>query len=251
LWNTAATYRSRVLTYRIDRLVSTTSTNTVALDAAAAGEAEGYVVIADHQTAGRGRLGRAWVAPPGTALLVSVLLRPPPADAHLAVSALSSAATAACERTAAVSPALKWPNDLVAGDRKLGGVLAETMGNLTAVVVGLGLNVHVPTGRPGDVAAIAVDLDDLAGRRVPRGDLLDALLIELARRYDDLGSVMAEYRSRCATIGQQVRVTLLGGSVTGTAVGVADDGSLLVDDGGPSPVVVTAGDVTHVRPAAG
>ena len=122
-----------MLTYRIDRLASTASTNTVALEAAAAGEPEGYVVVADHQTAGRGRLGRAWVAPPGTALLVSVLLRPPPATAHLAVSALSCAAAAACERVAGVTPVLKWPNDLLAGDRKLGGVLAETVANLSLI----------------------------------------------------------------------------------------------------------------------
>jgi BirA family biotin operon repressor/biotin-[acetyl-CoA-carboxylase] ligase len=236
-----------VLTYRISRLVSTTSTNTVALAAAAEGEPEGYVVVADHQTAGRGRLGRSWVAPPGSALLVSVLLRPPPAAAHLAVSALSCAAAAACERAGGVVPVLKWPNDLLAGDRKLGGVLAETVGNLTAVVVGLGLNVHVPPDRPRDVAEIAADLDDLAGRRVARTDLLDALLIELAHRYDDLTGVMNDYRARCATIGRRVEVTLLDRVLTGTAVGIADDGSLLVDDGGMSPVVVTAGDVSHVR----
>ena len=238
-----------MLTYRIERLVSTTSTNTVALDAAAAGEPEGYVVVADHQTAGRGRLGRAWVAPPGSALLVSVLLRPPPAGAHLAVSALACAAAAACERVAGVAPALKWPNDLLAGDRKLGGVLAETTGNLTAVVVGLGLNVHPPADRPDDIARLAADLDAVGGRRVARADLLDALLVELARRYEDLGAVADEYRRRCVTVGQRVQVTLLDGSLTGTAVGIADDGSLLVDDGGPSPVVVTAGDVSHVRPA--
>jgi len=238
-----------VLTYRISRLVSTTSTNTVALSAAAEGEPEGYVVVADHQTAGRGRLGRTWAAAPGSALLVSVLLRPPPAAAHLAVSALSCAAAAACERAAGVTPSLKWPNDLLVGDRKLGGVLAETTGNLTAVVVGLGLNVHPPPDRPGDVAATATDLDDLAGRRTSRAELLDALLIELAHRYDDLPAVIDEYRARCATIGRRVEVALLDRSVTGTAVAIADDGSLLVDDGGPSPVAITAGDVSHVRPA--
>ncbi len=238
-----------MLAYRIERLASTASTNTVALDAAAAGEPDGYVVVADHQTAGRGRLGRARLAPPGSALLVSVLLRPPPPAAHLAVSALACAAAAACERVAGVAPDLKWPNDLVVGDHKLGGVLAETVGNLTAVVVGLGLNVHPPPDRPAEIAGVAADLDVVAGRRLSRTDLLDALLVELARRYEDLASVTAEYRRRCATIGQRVRVTLLDGSLTGTAVGIADDGSLLVDVGGPSPTVVTAGDVAHIRPA--
>ncbi len=237
-----------MLTYRISRLGSTSSTNTVALDAAAAGEPEGFVVVADHQTAGRGRLGRTWVAPPGTALLASVLLRPPPAAAHLAVSALSCAAAAACERTAGVVPALKWPNDLLVGDRKLGGVLAETVGNLAAVVVGIGINVHVPADRPAGIEGLAVDLDAVAGRRVARPDLLDALLMELARRYDDLGAVMDEYRGRCATLGQRVRVEQLRGSVTGTAAAIADDGSLLVDDGA-RVVPVTTGDVSHLRSA--
>ncbi len=237
-----------MLTYRIDRLGSTASTNTVALEAAAAGEPEGHVVVADHQTAGRGRLGRSWVAPPGTALLVSIVLRPPPDAAHLAVSAVSCAAAAACERVAGVTPALKWPNDLLGGDRKLGGVLAETVGNMAAVVVGLGLNVHVPPGRPPDIASIATDLDVLAGRRVARTDVLDAVLIELAWRYDDLGSVMGEYRARCATLGRRVHVTRLRGELTGTATAIADDGSLLVDDGS-CVVAVTAGDVAHLRPA--
>ncbi len=180
----------------------TTSTNTVALAAGAAGEPEGYVVVADHQTAGRGRLDRAWVAAPGTGLLVSVLLRPAPATAHLAVSALACAAAAACERVAGVSPSLKWPNDLVVGDRKLAGVLAETSGNVACVVVGLGLNVHAPTDRPPEI--VAVDLDALAGRRVPRGDVLDALLMELGWRYEHLDRVLDEYRRRCSTIGSRV-----------------------------------------------
>jgi len=238
-----------VLAYRISRVGETTSTNTVALDAAGAGEPEGYVVVADHQTAGRGRLGRTWVAPPGSALLVSVLLRPPPEQAHLAVSAVGCAAAAACERAAGVSPGLKWPNDLVAEERKLAGVLAETTANLTVVVVGLGLNVHVPPDRPRELTSLAVDLDDLAGTRVPRGALLDALLVELARRYDDLGSVMAEYRRRCVTLGRRVRATLTDGDVVGEAVAISDEGGLVIDTGGGPRVTVAAGDVEHLRPA--
>jgi len=238
-----------VLAYRIARLVETTSTNTVALDAAAAGEPEGYVVVADHQTAGRGRLGRTWVAPPASALLVSVLLRPPPAEAHVAVSAVGCAAAAACERAAGVSPGLKWPNDLVVDDRKLAGVLAETTANLTVVVVGLGLNVHVPPDRPRDLVISAADLDELAGRRVPRDALLDAFLIELARRYDDLGAVMAEYRRRCVTLGRRVRASLADGDVVGEAVALADTGALVIDTDRGTRVTVAAGDVEHLRPA--
>jgi len=237
-----------VLGYRISRLAETTSTNTVALDAGAAGEPEGYVVVADHQTAGRGRMGRTWVAAPGTALLVSILLRPPAASAHLSVSAVACAAAAACERVAGVSPALKWPNDLVAGDRKLAGVLAETAGNVACVVVGLGLNVHVPPDRPVSLAGLAVDLDELAGRRVARAEVLDALLMELALRYEHLERVIDEYRDRCSTIGRNVRVVRADGELVGRATAVADDGGLVVVTLGGERVTVAAGDVVHLRP---
>jgi BirA family transcriptional regulator, biotin operon repressor / biotin---[acetyl-CoA-carboxylase] ligase len=237
-----------VLGYRISRLAETASTNTVALAAGAEGEPEGYVVVADHQTAGRGRLGRTWVAAPGSALLVSILLRPDPASAHLAVSAVACAAAAACERVADVSPDLKWPNDLLAADRKLAGVLAETAGNVACVVVGLGLNVHVPPDRPASLAELAVDLDELAGRRVPRAQVLDALLTELALRYDHLDRVLDEYRRRCATIGRGVRVVQAGGELVGRATAVADDGSLVVITVGGDRVTVAAGDVIHLRP---
>ena len=237
-----------MLGYRISRLAETASTNTVALAAGAEGEPEGYVVVADHQTAGRGRMGRTWVAAPGTALLVSVLLRPPPEAAHVAVSAVACAAAAACERVAGVSPELKWPNDLVAGDRKLAGVLAETPGNVACVVVGLGLNVHVPPDRPASLADLAVDLDELAGRRVPRAQVLDALLMELAPRYDHLERVIDEYRRRCSTVGQDVRVVRADGELVGRAAAVADDGSLVVVTEGGGEVTVAAGDVVHLRP---
>jgi BirA family transcriptional regulator, biotin operon repressor / biotin---[acetyl-CoA-carboxylase] ligase len=241
-----------VLTYRISRLAGTTSTNTVALAAGSEGEPEGYVVVADHQTAGRGRLGREWVAAPGSALLVSVLLRPAPASAHLAVSAVACAAAAACERVAGVTPGLKWPNDLVVGDRKLGGILAEASTNVACVVVGLGLNVHVPPDRPAELRPLAVDLDEVASRRVPRGAVLDALLTELALRYDRLsraGDVLDEYRRRCATVGQRVRVTQPGGEIVGTATAVGDDLSLVIAQPGGATVAVAVGDVVHLRGA--
>jgi BirA family biotin operon repressor/biotin-[acetyl-CoA-carboxylase] ligase len=238
----------------VRHLEETTSTNTVALEAAAAGEPEGLVVVADHQRAGRGRLGRAWVAPAGSALLVSVLLRPRSASPHLVVTAVGCAAAAACGGVSGYEPGLKWPNDLVAGDRKLGGILAEataTAGNVTALVVGLGLNLRsVP--RPPELEATATDLEHLSTTVVERDVLLGALLEELEPRYAQLeregpSALLEEYRSRCVTIGQQVRVEQPGGVVEGLAVGVGEDGTLELERGLGGRVRVDVGDVIHLR----
>ena len=240
--------------WRIRRLAMTPSTNTVALDAAAAGEPEGLVVVAAHQTAGRGRLGRTWSAPPGSALLVSVLLRPPPSVVHLAVTAVGCAAAAGCARVSGYEPGLKWPNDLVADDRKLGGILAETSGNVAAVVVGLGLNVRPVADRPEPLRAVAVDLEDLARTPVDQDGLLAAILEELATRYQQLKTdgpdeLLAEYRRRCVTIGREVRVEQPDKTLTGVAVDIARDGSLTLEERWGGRVRVDVGDVVHVRPA--
>ena len=220
----------------------TDSTNTRLLEDARAGAPEGRVLVADHQTAGRGRLGRRWEAPPASSLLVSVLLRPtvPLARAHLVTMAAGLAASDACDDVAGVRPGLKWPNDLVVDDAKLAGLLAESVVEgdaLRALVVGMGLNVTVaPEG--------ATALASHATGAVDRRPLLDAWLRRLDARLDDLDGVLADYRPRCATLGREVRVERPGGDVlTGTAVDVTDAGHLVV---GRTEVAV--GDVVHVRP---
>jgi BirA family biotin operon repressor/biotin-[acetyl-CoA-carboxylase] ligase len=148
-------------------LEETDSTNTRLLEEARAGAPEGRVLAADHQTAGRGRMGRRWEAPPGSALLVSVLVRPalPLGRAHLVTMAAGLAASDACEALAGVRPGLKWPNDLVVDDAKLAGLLAESVVEgdaLRALVVGMGLNV---TAAPAEGATC---LAGAAGRTVER-----------------------------------------------------------------------------------
>jgi BirA family biotin operon repressor/biotin-[acetyl-CoA-carboxylase] ligase len=219
------------------------STNTYLLGEARAGAAEGVVAVADHQTAGRGRLGRTWTAPPGSALLVSVLLRPVDLHSdrrHLITAAVALAAARACRAVAAISPLIKWPNDLLAGDRKLAGILAEA--ERDAVVVGMGMN--VASAPPEGVA-----LEALAGRPVDRGDLLVALLEGLEELYRDLPAVVDLYREACSTIGRQVRVELPSGPLVGQAQGVDDRGHLVVRTSAGEVVVVSAGDVVHVRPS--
>jgi BirA family biotin operon repressor/biotin-[acetyl-CoA-carboxylase] ligase len=242
--------------FRVRRLGETSSTNTVALEAAGGGEAEGLVVVADHQVLGRGRLGRSWVAPPGSALLMSVLLRPGARSPHLAVSAVGCAAAAACHSLTGFEPGLKWPNDLVGGERKVGGILSEATakaGNVTALVIGLGLNLRA-VDRPAEIQATAISLEELSGRAVARDDLLAALLDELEPRYAQLESsgparIVDEYRSRCVTIGMRVRVERPGDTLEGVAVGVGEDGALELETGPAGRVRVDVGDVIHLRPA--
>lgn len=239
-------------------LPSIDSTNRRLLEEARAGAAEGTVVVADHQDSGRGRLDRAWLAPPGSSLLVSVLLRPelPLERLHLLTAIVALAGADACRSETGVEVGLKWPNDLVVGSRKLGGILAETQlegSRARAVVVGLGLNVNWGRQLDGtELEGEAVALDHLTGRQVDRGQLLVALLTGLEDRYRALAersgqlAQAAEYRRRCTSIGRVVRVELGDETFTGTASDVTDEGHLLVDVG-MCLRTVTVGDVVHVR----
>jgi BirA family biotin operon repressor/biotin-[acetyl-CoA-carboxylase] ligase len=228
------------------------STNREAAELARAGAPEGVVVVADHQTAGRGRLGRTWEAPPGSSLLLTVLLRPT-LDAtrlHLVTMAVALAAADACRAVAGFSPQLKWPNDLMVADRKLAGILAEAAfeGNVVRwAVVGIGLNVNWPVDLPAELADIAVAANHVAGQPVDRERLLAELLARLEVRYSSIDSLVKDYRARCATIGRDVRVELGGEVLTGRVADVDDDGHLLVDTG-DGVRTVAAGDVVHVRP---
>ncbi|HUR23779.1 MAG TPA: biotin--[acetyl-CoA-carboxylase] ligase [Acidimicrobiales bacterium] len=199
------------------------STNRLAADLARAGAADGVVVGADHQTAGRGRRGRTWESRPGTSLLVSVVLRPAPALVTLAAGV---AAAEACEAVAGIHVGLKWPNDLLLDGAKLGGILCELVGD--AAVAGLGVNL---TWAPAGTAMLGVGVE--------RDVLLHAYLAALATP----GDVLDRYRVRCTTLGRRVRVELPQGPVEGVATGVDNDGRLLVD-GRP----IAAGDVVHLRP---
>jgi BirA family biotin operon repressor/biotin-[acetyl-CoA-carboxylase] ligase len=238
--------------WEVRRFEQVDSTNTYMRAEARLGAPEGVVAVADHQSAGRGRLDRRWEAPAGSSLLMSVLFRPEfdPAELHLCTAAVALAAVAACREVAGVEAVLKWPNDLLVGDLKLAGVLAEAdfEGDRCAVVVGIGINVAWP-GPPGVGGTC---LDELRGAAVDRDDLLEALLGALAPRRalldSDAGrrSVAAEMRSCCGTLGQQVRVELAAEALEGLAVEIDDAGHLVVQTevGLRS---VTAGDVVHLR----
>ena len=236
-------------TWDVRRLVETGSTNADAVALARAGAPEGIVLVADHQTAGRGRLGRAWQAPPGASLLTTVLLRPRPADADLVLPAVATAMAAAVAGCTGVDARLKWPNDLTVDDRKLAGVLAEAVwsGDDVAVCAGIGVNCNWPPDVPAGLRETMTALNHLTGEAVDRDALLAAFLDELGRRYAalDRGALLAEWRSRSATLGRRVRVDVGGEIVEGVAEDITDAWHLRV--GGRTFAV---GDVTHLRHAS-
>jgi BirA family transcriptional regulator, biotin operon repressor / biotin---[acetyl-CoA-carboxylase] ligase len=224
------------------------STNAEALRLAAAGEPAGAVVIADAQTAGRGRLGRAWWSEPGTALLASWLLRPELGPERFPL--LSIVAGVAAARATSVAGGLevrlKWPNDLVAGGRKLGGILCESDGR-GAAVVGLGVNVRQEIF-PEDIRDTATSIVAAGGRVPSRAWLLSAALSAFGARVDPPESALAEYRELCDTIGRTVRVERDGSELIGRATGIASNGALILT-GSDGETVVAAGDVVHLRDA--
>ena len=224
------------------------STNDYVATLARAGEREGLVVVAEHQFLGRGRLDRTWASPPRAGLTFSVLLRPPATRTwvHLLLAAAAAEALSArCD----LDVALKWPNDLLAGGRKVGGVLAESTGD--AVIVGFGINVSTrPDELPRDDAtSLALE----TGGTVDRGPVLLALLRAMGPAYTtwdgDPEAAARRYRERCDTIGRPVKVSLPGGrTLEGEAVDVDASGCLVVRDAGGATTAVSAGDVVHVRP---
>ncbi|WKU04166.1 biotin--[acetyl-CoA-carboxylase] ligase [Micromonospora sp. HUAS LYJ1] len=260
---------------RLDLRPETGSTNADAADAARAGEPEGLVVVAERQTAGRGRRGRAWQSPPRAGLATSVLLRPgeavtdrdwPPAapTGYGWLPLLAGVALVeAVSRLAELDAGLKWPNDLLIGDAKCAGILAEAVpaggaAEPPAIVLGIGLNVTLradelpanPTGLP------ATSLQLAGATATDRDPLLRALLRALADWYDrwrlaggdaDACGLRAAYLASCVTVGRRVRVLLPDGTdLTGLATGVDPDGHLLVDTAAGERRLA-AGDVLHLR----
>ncbi len=250
--------------FRVEVLPEAGSTNALLGERARAGEAEGLVLVTEHQTAGRGRLDRTWVTPPRAALTGSFLLRPRVAPERWPLLPLLTAVAVTDAVTAVGGPRveLKWPNDVLHDGLKVAGILLERVETDLgpAALVGIGLNVSTTRAElPVPTAASLLT----AGMVDPdRTALLRALVVALGERYAAWaapGSGAAEdaallevYRSRCDTIGRQVRVELPHGEpLEGTAVDVAPDGALLVrpgsaDEGAP-PTAVHAGDVVHVR----
>ncbi len=215
-----------------------TSTNTEAMTLARAGAAEGTLVTTDDQTAGRGRMGRAWMALPNEQLALSLLLYPsfPP---HYLVMASALAVAEAIEAATELRPGIKWPNDVLVEGRKVCGILIET--SAAIAVLGIGINVNGSLAGHPELAARAITLADALGHPVAR----EPLLIELLHRLDGLYATLQRggeqarrqlreaWRARLVTLGQHVIVQQVGHALAGTATDVDESGALILraDDG--------------------
>jgi BirA family transcriptional regulator, biotin operon repressor / biotin---[acetyl-CoA-carboxylase] ligase len=242
---------------QVSHLTEVTSTNDVALDRLRAGEPAGLVVVADAQSAGRGRAGRGWIdavrGPAGPANLAVTASVPVRTGAVGAVPLAAGLAVADAFRAAGASPTLKWPNDVLLDDRKACGILVERhdLATSSVVLIGCGLDLDWRGVRREGEAAGWTSLAEVVGTAVDRGAVLGDLLVHLDRRLRvlerDPAALLTAYREACATLDRQVRVVLPGGQQrTGVARDLDADGHLVVvtDEG---PLVVRAGDVVHLR----
>ena len=249
-----AALTTTVMGCRIDYLPSTRSTMDDARRAAAEGAPDGTLIVADEQSAGRGRFERTWVSPPGVNLYVSLLLRPPTEVASQLAMMAPLALARALRRIAGSEGGLvtiKWPNDVRMGGRKIGGILIESSlaqeGADGFSIVGIGVNVNFDPADHPAIRDIATALLGELGRRVPRLELLSALMEETEQLYLALGrgcSVRDEWASMLDTLGQHVSVTWGGDVYEGVAEGVDDEGGLLLRLADGSIVSLSAGEVT-------
>ncbi len=254
--------RSALQGSRFAELLWVASTGSTNADLAARARTGGSecALVADLQTAGRGRLDRHWESLPAATLMMSVLVRGPFPEGgpHSVPTALSLSVREAVADLTGLAVGLKWPNDLVVrtgdGDRKLGGMLAELVA-ADALVVGIGVNLDWGGRFPAELATTATSLD-LLGHAVDRWALVAGSLRALDTRLAALGrpggvaELAGEHRDACVTLGQRVRVELPGGDLVGTAVGLTAEGALVVEDEAVVRHEVTVGDVVHLRPLA-
>jgi BirA family biotin operon repressor/biotin-[acetyl-CoA-carboxylase] ligase len=233
------------------------STNTVAFQLALNGASEGEVVVVESQTAGKGRMGRQWESPSEMNIYLSIILRPAfsPSKIPLITLMTAVACAEAIEEATEVLPAIKWPNDLLLGEKKLGGILTEAdmeMDRINFVIVGIGINVNMPRSAfPPSIRDTATSLQEAVGKQVSRISLIQAILRkfelwytrsrkgkgeEITRRWEELSQIR----------GKKVAITFMGETVKGVALEIDADGALLIQDEGGQVKRIVAGDV-HVR----
>jgi BirA family biotin operon repressor/biotin-[acetyl-CoA-carboxylase] ligase len=229
------------------------STNNIARTMALDGCAEGFAVIAEEQTEGRGRLGRKWLSPKASSVAFSLVLRPDikPQDASKVTLVMGLAVCRAIESVTGLKCGIKWPNDIIINNRKVCGILTEMNAEIDAInyiIIGTGINVNVPVF-PEEIRSIATSLSIELNEHVSRKEILSALLFQFESLYNEfkqngLGNLIDEFKAYSVTIGRAVKVISINESFEGVAVDITDDGILHVKlpDGGIRPVI--SGDVS-------
>lgn len=244
-----ATRRLRGPVHHFDLLAST---NDLAKELGAQGAPEGAMVVAEAQSAGRGRLGRSWDSPPGVGLYVSLLLRPPLPPEEMPQITLTTAVAGvrALRRAAGLTPEIKWPNDLLLHGKKAGGILTEMeteSDRIRYLVLGWGLNVNNPDFPP-ELTTTATSLRLATGRTFSRVAILRAWLEELEALYDrflagDFPRILQEWKQHAVTLGREVEVLQGTRRLKGQAVEVDADGALLLKQPSGEIIRVTSGEI--------
>jgi len=231
-------------------LTSTTSTQDVARAEAEEGAPAGTLILAEEQTAGRGRFGRTWVSPAGKNLYLTVIMRPEVHRARCLGIVAPLAVAEAVEDVTGLSPRIKWPNDVIVEGRKLAGVLIETEvqgQSLKYALVGPGINVNFEIDEASDIAGIATSLKRELVRDTSREELLAVFLNRFEMLYESApegGHVLQEWRSRLDTLGRHVKVTFRDHVQEGLAEDVDADGNLILAQPDGRHVIIEAGEVT-------
>lgn len=250
--------RELIIGREIIFLPSTTSTNSVACGLAEKGQREGAVIIADSQTQGRGRLGRRWISPAGKNLYLSAIIRPAlaPADAAVLTLMAAVACVSAIGKASSVPVSIKWPNDLMVSDRKIGGILAEMKTEADSIayaVIGIGVNINLAAPDfPDDLRTTAtsarIETGSLQSRTLHALEIIKALdawykvLIRTGKK-----PIVDSCRSLCSTLGRRVTVASEQAGLTGTAEGIGSDGALVLRLADGTVTKISAGDVTIIK----
>ena len=239
---------TRFIGQKIIYFPSLTSTMDAAKKEAQWGAKAGTVIVAGDQTAGRGRLQRSWFSPAG-GLAFSVILRPNMSYLPYMIMLASLAVTYGVRLLTGLKPQIKWPNDILIGEKKLCGILIENdirKNTLRHTVIGIGLNVNLQINQHQEIAGIATSISDQLNRPIPLSDVLRSILVEMDKLYAILPQgelLLDQWKTHLVTLGQQVQVNMGDQIYTGRAESVSDDGSLNIRQKDGRLVQIIAGDV--------
>ena len=248
-WSITDGLKTRFIGQRLLYYPSLPSTMATARQVARQGAAEGTVIIADEQTAGRGRLKRAWLTPRGN-LALSVILSPSLPSLTSLIMLASLAVVRSIVSVTGLKPQIKWPNDVLLNGKKVSGILIENdfLGDKVAYsIIGIGIDVNLKLADFPEIQPIATSLSDESGKEVSRLKLIRYLLVEMENLYLGLsagGSLYEEWRDNLVTLGKVVRATTDDAVYDGIAESVDRDGSLLLRRRDGTSVKIVAGDVT-------